>query len=84
MKPPILFGPLANRANALPFVMKQYVDTYVQPITILINKSFYHGIFHDELKLARVVPIFKSGDSSKINNYRPISILSFFQQYMND
>ena len=43
--------------------MKQCVDTYVEPITVLINNSFYHGIFPDELKLARVVPIFKSGDS---------------------
>ena len=47
-----------------PFVMKQCVDTYVEPITILIKNSFYHGIFPDKLKLARVVPIFKSGDSS--------------------
>ena len=37
-----------------PFVMKQ-CDTYVEPITVLINNSFYHGIFPDELKLARVV-----------------------------
>ena len=66
------------------FVLKQCVDTYVEPITVLINNSFYHGIFPDELKLARVVPIFKSGDSSKINNYRPIPILLFFQKYMHD
>ena len=25
-----------------PFVMKQCVDTYVEPITVLINNSFYH------------------------------------------
>ena len=49
-----------------PFVMKQCVDTYVEPITVLINNSFYHGTFPDELKLARVVPIFNSGDSSKL------------------
>ena len=55
--------------------MKQCVDTYVEPITVHINNYFYHGIFPDELKLARVVPIFKSGDSSNIKNYRPISIL---------
>ena len=46
-----------------PFVMKQYVDIYVYTITVIISNSFYHGIFPDELKLARVVPIFKSGDS---------------------
>ena len=63
-----------------PFVMKQCADTYVEHITVHINNSFYHGIFPDELKLARVVPIFKSGDSSNINNYRPISILPFFSK----
>ena len=62
------------------FVMKQCVDLLLFLLTI----PFYHGIFPDELKLARVVPIFKYGDSSKINNYRPISILPFFQKYMND
>ena len=54
----------------------------VEPITNLINNSFYHGIFPDKLKLARVVPILKSGDSSNINNYRPISILPFFSKHI--
>ena len=36
------------------------------------------GIFPSELKLAKVVPIFKSGESDKVPNYRPISVLSFF------
>ena len=36
------------------------------------------GIFPTELKLARVVPIYNSGDSAILSNYRPISILTFF------
>ena len=35
-------------------------------------------MFPSELKLARVVPIFKAGDSSALTNYRPISVLTFF------
>ena len=35
----------------------------VEPISVLINNYFYYGIFPDEWKLARVVPLFKSGDS---------------------
>ena len=37
-----------------------------------------------ELKLAKVVPIFKSGDSSKITNYRPISVYHFFQKCLKE
>ena len=33
------------------------------------------GIFPDELKIARVIPLNKSGDKSDITNYRPISLL---------
>ena len=35
----------------------------------------YTGIFPDELKIAKVIHIFKKGDKSNINNFRPISIL---------
>ena len=37
-------------------------------------------MFPSELKLAKVVPIFKAGASNKITNYRPISVLTFFSK----
>ena len=40
------------------------------------------GIFPSELKLSKVVPIFKSGESDKVTNYMPISVLSLFQKYL--
>ena len=40
--------------------------------------SLMEGIFPSQLKLAKDVPIFKSGESDKVTNYRPISVLSFF------
>ena len=39
------------------------------------NKSLEQGIFPDSLKKAKVIPIFKTGDRKKQNNYRLISIL---------
>ena len=62
------------------FLLKLCVNYYVQPLTYIFNKSIENGIFPNELKLARVVPIFKSGDPSSICNYRPISVLSFFSK----
>ena len=37
-----------------------------------------HSIVPDEMKIARVIPIFKSDDHSLFTNYRPISVLSSF------
>jgi len=48
--------------------------------THLINLSISQGIFPDELKIAKVVPLYKSDDPSHFNNYRPISILSVFSK----
>ena len=50
------------------------------PLTHVINKSLKEGVFPSELKLAKVVPIFKAGATNKITNYRPISVLSFFSK----
>ena len=55
---------------------------YIKPLTYLINSSFESGTFPEELKLAKVIPIFKSGDKQDISNYRPISILSFFSKVL--
>ena len=64
----------------LSFVTNQCIDNFIEPLTYIINMTFMEGVFPSELKLAKVVPIFKSGDSTKMSKYRPISILSFFSK----
>ena len=63
-----------------PIVAKTCMEGFIEPITYLINESLTSGVFPSELKLTRVVPIFKSGDPSLLTNYRPISVLSFFSK----
>lgn len=46
----------------------------------IINKSFRMGTFPDILKRAVVVPVYKKGDSTNVENYRPISLLSVFSK----
>ena len=41
----------------------------------IFNNSIKKGIFPDALKIAKITPIFKSGDDSTVTNYRPISVL---------
>ena len=61
-------------------IMKQCVDNYIAPLTHIINLSIAQRYFPDEWKVAKVIPIFKDGDPQDIQNYRPISVLSFFSK----
>jgi hypothetical protein len=52
------------------------------PLTHVFNLSFRQGLVPDQLKIAKIVPIFKSGDPLLIDNYRPISLLSNFSKVL--
>ena len=47
-------------------------------LTKIFNTCIFQGIFPDKLKYAQVTPIYKQGDKTKVNNHRPISVLSPF------
>ena len=47
----------------------------IKPLTLLINQVLNTGIFPDELKIAKVIPLFKKDDPKLLKNYRPISLL---------
>lgn len=75
------------------FKNKSTLDTKVEALKIanncfnftnalakVINSSFEQGLFPQALKLARVVPIYKTGSKTDVENYRPISLLSCFSK----
>ena len=47
----------------------------VKPLTHICNSSLSQGIFPEQLKIANVIPLYKSDDSILFNNYRPVSVL---------
>ena len=49
-------------------------------ITKIFNICISQGIFPDKLKLSQITPIYKNGDKCRINNHRPITILSPFSK----
>ena len=57
-------------------LLKRIKGVLVDPLTVIINQSLCTGIFPDNLKLAKVVPLFKKGNPHFLDNYRPISLLS--------
>ena len=48
----------------------------VPSLTRLINLSLTLSQVPSKWKIANVIPIFKKGDKSDVNNYRPVSLLS--------
>ena len=48
----------------------------------IFNLSLAKGIFPDDLKIARVTPVFKAGNENEVRNYRPISVLPCFSKIL--
>ena len=47
-----------------------------------MNVSLSSGMFPEELKVARVIPLFKSSDAMLFCNYRPVSVLPHFSKIL--
>jgi len=64
------------------FFIKKFVHILSLPLLHLITKSLETGVIPNQLKIAKVVPIFKSGDRLSPDNYRPISLLPNFSKIL--
>ena len=61
-------------------IIKSSSFLVIDIIVHLINLTLTQGSFPDELKIARVLPLYKSGDATVLRNYRPVSILPVFSK----
>jgi hypothetical protein len=63
-------------------ILKFIAPTILHPLTAAINHSYREGIFPQIQKTAKLQPLFKSGDKTKPENYRPISQLGVISKVM--
>ena len=63
-------------------VVKHCFYLIKQQLFFIFNLSLTSGVFPDKLKLAKVIPIYKSGTKCELSNYRPISILPCFSKLL--
>ena len=61
-------------------LLQQIAPFIITPLHYLINLSLESGYIPRELKLAKVIPVYKDGDKHDFTNYRPISLLSSFSK----
>ena len=63
-------------------VIKHCFGELCGPLKYLFDLSLQSGVFPDLMKIAVVSPIFKTGDTADISNYRPISVLPCFSKIL--
>ena len=61
--------------NISNILLKEIIDPLANVLVDVFNKSMVKGIFPSVMKLAEVVPLYKSKERYLENNYRPISLL---------
>ena len=57
-------------------VMVNILNDIITPLTHVLNLSISQGIFPEDLKIAKVKPLFKANEKHSYNNHRPISLLT--------
>jgi hypothetical protein len=62
------------------FIFKKSIGAVTEVLVALVNYSLSTGTVPDNLKIAKVCPIFKAGSENLVSNYRPISVLPSFSK----
>ena len=63
-------------------IVKQNSNSLLVPLKYIFDLSLKSGTFLEKMKIARVTPVFTSGDTSIMTNYRAISVLPCFSKML--
>ena len=61
-------------------IVKHTCHYFIEPLIHVSNLFITQGVFPHELKVAKVIPLFKSNDPRVFSNYRPVSVLPLFSK----
>ena len=62
-------------------VVKATYPCFIEPLTHILNLSLMYGVFNSELKLAKVLSLYKANDPMAFFNYRPVSVCQCSLRY---
>ncbi|KAL1447213.1 hypothetical protein WDU94_000539 [Cyamophila willieti] len=62
--------------------LKLIFDSIVDPLTHIINSSLSSGVFPQQWKIGRIVPLPKISKPQGLNDFRPVSLLPVFSKVL--
>ena len=69
----------SSKSGGVPFQISCFLGDLTRndpkPITTIVNQMIVTGIFPDNLKMSKVIPLYKAKDQTLLSNYRPIALL---------
>ena len=81
-----LISPKPNKSpeydNISSSVVNETSDIFFTALKYIFNLSLQQGIFPENVKIAKVSPIYKKDEEFLLTNYRPISVLSCFSKLL--
>ena len=64
-------------------MVKSLKNELYMPLTLIINQMLHTGMYPNAFKIAKVIPIFKTGDPSLLTNYNLYRCCLHSQKYLN-
>ncbi|CAH2093700.1 unnamed protein product [Euphydryas editha] len=61
-----------------PYILKDCRVIFLEPLLFILNLALKTSSYPGVWKISRVTPVLKGGSGSKVENYRPIAVLSAF------
>ena len=62
--------------------VKKISPSIIFPLSVIFNQSISNGIFPKDMKLAKIIPIHKKGDSNIFDNYWPFLSYPLSQKFL--
>ena len=63
-------------------IVKKVATEISKPLSTIFNCSLKTGVVPEQLKIAKVIPIYKKEDVEVFSNYRPVSVLPCFSKIL--
>ncbi len=63
-------------------VVKRVIEGISKRLTYICNLSFQTSKFPNKMKIAKVIPLYKTGNKHHFTNYRPLSLLPQFSKIL--